>query len=749
MLINKKKYFALAAISAAMMQISNVTYAAEEIMVDEKDKDEIEVITVTSSRRIQAIQDVPASVVAIDPAVTLGSGLNNTAEMTDYVPGFHIMKTGVRGSGSITARGVGQLGATTVTAVYIDDIPMTSNSGFAGGGNVFFDGLLGDVERIELIKGPQGTLFGATAIAGAVRYISREPALDESRGSITADFSSTKNGGVSKQYRGFVSVPLIEETLGLTLSGFSADDAGFVDQVDTETGNILIKDANDSENKGYSADLYYQTTDDLSFRIKWIEQDTVNGFGSNVRLASLEKKPMYGELKHDTTYADSEIENKVFSASMAYELSFASLDLTTSKIEYNYSEKSDDTASFAPYVDILTGQAMGTTTRVDGLTYVDSKKEATELRLTSKNNDKFEWIVGLYSADESTNNIQSSIAIPGDINVLNFSLPSEYQEVAAFGSLTYYLTSSFDLTAGMRYADTETGLNLNQSGLLLNESKEKLKTAKDKVQTYSFSARYRPSDDTSLYGSISSGYRPASSSFELIDPSTGELLSPGLVEQDTLWSYEVGAKGVLADNTISYDTALWYIDWKDFQSLVNANGLSSLGNAQGGVTAYGFEGSMSLNLDSGFSLTSSVAYASSTLDDDEPLFFGVKGAHMPRVPEWTFSTIARYDFELSNDMLAWLGAGIRYTQGSDSAFVNDSPYNESINLKGDDVLLVDLNAGIEWAENVIVNIYVKNLLNNDSYFEYGAIRLPGTAEEFVEGAPVTPRVIGASVSYIF
>jgi outer membrane receptor protein involved in Fe transport len=748
MSLNKKNFFALTAVAVAVMQFGTMAYAAENATVDEE---ELEVITVTSSRRLQAIQDVPASVIAVDPSAVISAGIGSMADVIDYAPGFSIDRSnGQRGQGSITSRGVGQQGATAVTAVYLDDVPMTSNSGFADGGAIYFDGLLGDIERIELVKGPQGTLFGATAIAGAVRYISRTPELEEGRGSISADLSTIEDGGVNKQYQGFYSFPLIEDTLGLTLSGFSADEAGYVDQVDAATGDVILEDANDSENHGYSADLFYQATDDLTFRVKALKQETSYGLGSAVRLEDLGKDERYGELKSDAAFGDSKIEHSMISAGMSYDFSYATLDITTSKVEYESDIITDYTANFAPLIDMILGNDPGTTTPVPFVKHLESEKTATEIKLTSKDNKNVEWIVGLYNADESTNNQQILTAQPSDTLAFFGEFPSEYKEFAAFGSVTYYVTPDFDLTMGMRYSDTELALDFNQGGLFVGgESNEQLETADDTVQTYSFSTRYRPNKDMSLYANMASGYRPASSNLTLVDPLTGEPLSEPIVKQDSLWSYEIGAKGELSDGLINYDVALWYIDWEDFQTNVYFNGLGTLGNAEEGISAYGAEASFTVSPGNGFTITTSLAYANSTLNEDEPSLFGEKGDDVAGVPDWTFSSMARYDFALSSGAAAWVGGGLRYTGGSPSAFDDGNPVNNTHNVESDDILLVDLNAGVDWNDNITLNIYVNNLLNDYSYHNYSATGQPGTGTVDITGIPTTPRTIGAAIKYSF
>ncbi|NVK57635.1 MAG: TonB-dependent receptor [Alteromonadaceae bacterium] len=746
----KQKTTLLAMMSVMSAMTIPLTAFAQDTEQDNNAEPLVEKITVTTSRRVQTIQDVPASVTAIQPGDFLASGINSIADIIDYTAGFNINRSGgQRGRGSITARGVSQQGATAVTAIYVDDVPMTSNSGFADGGALFFDGLLGDVQRIELIKGPQGTLFGATAISGAVRYISRDPALFETRGSVTADYSHIEDGGNSKQYRGYVSVPLIDDKLGLTLSGFKADDAGYVDQVDPATGEVVKKNANDSDNYGYSADLLFEASADLSFRVKAIKQKTSFGLDASVRLASLEKEEVYGKLTTDNSFGSDEMETEMFSASMTYELDFATLDATTSKVEYNNVSAIDFTSIYGPFLDMLTGNPVGTTTSAPVTYDIWSDKNVSEIRLTSKNNDQYEWIAGLYHAEESTDNQQSLIGQPLNIVGLIASFPSEYDETAAFGNFTYYLTKDFDVTAGMRYAKTELALRFIQEGLLVGgePSDKQLDTAQGDITTYLFAARYRPHADMSLYARIASGYRPASSNLTVADPATGEILSQPVTEQDDLWSYEVGAKGDFFDGMFSYDTSLWYIDWDNFQTTVYFYGQGTDGNAKDGITAYGTEGSFVFNAGNGFTLNTSVAYSRSTLNSDEPELFGEKGAAIPGVPKWRASAIGRYEFELSSGIEAWVTAGLRYTDSSDGALVNGDPSNPLFNLPSDTITQVDLSAGMSWNE-LTVTAYLNNAFNKYAYSNYTALSLDGVNADVV-GVPLKPRTLGATITYAF
>lgn len=707
-------------------------------------------IVVTASRREQALQDVPSSITAINPIEFTNSGLTSIGDIIEYTPGFNINRgNGQRGRGSITARGVGQQGATAVVAIYVDDIPMSSNGGFANGGSVFFDGLLGDLERVEMIKGPQGTLFGATAIGGAIRYITKKPALEEMRGGGSINLSGTKDGGFNQIYSGYISAPLVENKIGVSLSGFYEDNAGLIDRANPATGEITKKNADASESYGFSGDILFQASERLDIRIKALHQKVKFNGTSAVRITDKNKTTAYGKLIGDDQLSSQRTEQTFISASLNYDFDWATLTATSSYVKYNINTVIDLTATYAGIIDFLLGNSPGTTTEVPLTNPISSEKYAQEVRLTSQDSDEFEWIIGLYYADESTKNDQLSISLPGDFLAFQASLPSDYTEFAAFANLTYYITPSFDLTAGMRYADTTMKLNVISDGLLAGgPSNNSSPTAKANIQTYLFTARYRPTEDMSLYARIASGYRPASANLPIRNPITGALLTQPVVEQDDLWSYEIGAKGKLADGLFTYDMSLWYLNWRNFQTSVSFLGLSSFANAKDGITAKGFEGAFTLHPTSGFTITSTIAYTNSKLNADEADIDGLKGQLVPTVPKWTASTRANYDFDISPNMTGNIGGGFRYTQGSPSAFTDGGIGDSAINLLSDSYVLADVSAGVRM-ENVALNFYVTNLFNKDAFANIQAFVIPGTTLMNGTGTPVTPRTIGAVLSFDF
>ena len=700
----------------------------------------LEEVVVTASRREEKLQDVGMAVTSFQPDSFTNVGLTSLNDVISYTPGVTLENTSGFPEGvgqSVSVRGISPLAAaadaaTATVGVYLDGVPLTSNSPFGAVGNTF-DGMLGDVERVEFLKGPQGTLYGSTSLGGVIRYVTRKPSLDEHKGELAVGLSNTNEGGLNKIYNGRVSVPLVEGKLGLTVAGFYEDNAGLVDRLDT-AGALLKENADAYERFGVSGDLYYEASDRLDFRVRAIHQKT-DLSGTSLVLLEPGVAEAVVPFSNITGESDNALESTFFSGTLEYNFSVATLTSTSAYVESSWTRNSDS-SSLAALVDLF-WIGLGTTT--EWLIYQDvsSKKFTQELQLTSEGDSELDWIVGFYYADEETSLVNSGVANPGGFNTGIRDFPSEYKEYAAFGNLTYHFTEKLDFTVGARVSDNELtrDVSFSRETPLSNINLDFSATVADVVDTYSFTSRYRPSDELSLYARVASGYRPGSVD---VNGFTGARSD---VKSDSLWSYEIGAKGASTDGFISYDIAVYYIDWEDFQANLNLPTGTLLGNAEGGVTSKGFEGSVVVRPVEGLSLSSAVAYTDASLNQDEPLLNGVKGQAMPTIPEWTFSTLINYDFSLSSGVGANLGAGVRYADGSSSAFT-DGASGRLGNIPSDSYVAVDVNGGLSW-DRVSLSLYVTNLLNEEAFTS--TLLSFGTSE----GVSLRPRTIGARLSMDF
>ena len=705
-------------------------------------EEDFEKIIVTASRRGQAIQDVPAAISAVMPDQYSGIGFQNVGDVISYIPGVEYTDGGQPGRGSISARGIPQAASTPVFGIYVDDTPVSSNTAFGNGGSVLLDGMLIDVERIEVIKGPQGTLYGATSVGGMLRYISRDPELEETRGSIGLNLDSTAHGSSGFTVNGRLSTSLVEDVLGVTVSGYKREVGGFVDFVNPATGETT-EDADESEVYGYVADVLYKPTDELDVRFKYLKQKSESALPSVVNLNDLVSlDSVVGEFSSLNAPGETDFEYEVTSGTINYDFDDFSLTSVTSQTKYQGTSVNDVTASLAVFADLLSGREPGTTTSVEQGASYSSEKFVQELRLTSTNNTEIEWITGLYFTEEDTENLQYATATPA-FNLLNVDLPSNYTEYAVFGDVTYYINDDFDVTAGARVSRTELELDVLTSGVLVGDSAFTSDTIEDTIDTYLLAARYRLNKGTSLYSRIASGYRPGSTNIPIIDPTTGQNIAEPVIAPDKAWSYEVGAKGNVLDGVVSYDIALWAITWDNFQTRIRANGVSTVGNTMDGLTATGFEASATYYVTSDLTINTNIGHTNSTLDEDEPGFGGVEGENIPGLPEWTASVQWNYTFDLFDAWYGELSGGVRYTDEFHSTF---SQSVSQLDVVVDARTLADISLTLS-DDDIRISLYVTNLFDKKALTDRSDIILGNAVDS--TGTFERPRTIGASINYSF
>ncbi|MFT5451679.1 MAG: iron complex outermembrane receptor protein [Enterobacterales bacterium] len=705
------------------------------------DTEDENVIMVMASRREEALQDVGMAITAIYPEQFDSVGLSLIEDIIAYTPGINFNSFGSEGVGSISIRGAAQRGGSAVVGTYVDDVPITSNSPVAYADIIPFDGTLGDIEHIEIIKGPQGTLYGANTVGGVIRYITKDPSTDEVYGELSVDYSNTEQGSWNQQYRGNISVPLINDKLGLTITGFTSNQEGFIDELASASGSYK-KNINGMERDGLSASLLWNISETTTMKINTLQTKAeFHGF-SDINLDYPSLEPTYAPYLIDFGYSDDIYKNEFESFSMALDLDFgwATLSSVTARVNFNFDLNSDATLDLGAFADFLTGSPEGTNT-VPFTQHAQSEKIIQEFRLTSVNNDQLEWLIGFYFTDEDTELFQSLIAIPNDFNFSNSNFPSKFKEKALFGNITWYYDEDFDINFGLRFSDNQLGINSDVSGLFNTGQfgDEHLildGNIDDEVLTYSLGARWRLGSEVSLYSRIASSYRPAFGNIPLWDLATGDNVAPLVVNADNLVSYEIGVKGNALENKLRYDVAVWAIDWDDFQINIFFDGFRSFGNADSGIAAKGFEAEIDYRPVDAVKLYASLAFNDSSLRGDEPELGGVKGDAVPNLAKWTASLMANYEFTIFGFDTS-VGAGMRYTGDTYSAFNDSSLDNFKIKTPG--YALADLNANIRNGQYSLT-LYMTNAFDKYGYsYTNGFEGFSGPA---ANGGVFQPRTTG-------
>jgi outer membrane receptor protein involved in Fe transport len=320
------------------------------------------------------------------------------------------------------------------------------------------------------------------------------------------------------------------------------------------------------------------------------------------------------------------------------------------------------------------------------------------------------------------------------------STTADYEERAAFGNLTYNITTTLALTGGVRLANNEVNDRVAAAGLLsgtaLNAPNVQLGHQKEDVATYLATLNWRYASDGSLYLRAASGYRPGGPvEPPLVNP--GNVVVPTQFNSDSVWNYEAGGHSVWADGRLSADYSIFYIDWRDIQLPFLVNGFRVLSNG-GGARSQGVEFDTRYKATEELTLGVSGAYTDAKLTSPAPLVFGHTGDRLPFVPEWSVSAHGDYEHDIGNDVRFKAGAVYHYESGRNSAL---SPLDPSFAaLKS--FSTVDLRAGLT-RDKYEANLFVRNLFDETAYVSGG---VSGGRSNLI---PLQPRTVGVNFGATF
>ena len=587
----------------------------------------LEEIVVTATRREERLQDVPISVVAFDQSKLDEQGVKSIDDLARVSPGFNLQRNGAAYSYNdeftdINIRGVDSTAGASTTGIYIDDTPIqTRHIGF-GSINAF--PALFDVADVEVLRGPQGTSFGAGAEGGAVRFISPEPDLQKSRAYVKADVAYTEHGAPSYEGGAAFGAPLIEDRLAFRLSVSYRYDGGWVDRVGytlspnasvllpTPVYNGVITEANANywETTTARGALKWQVTDSLEIMPSIYYQNLhINDTAAYwVGISN----PQDQQYRNGNALTNPNHDPLTLSAiRIKWDLGFASLLSNTSFYDRNQHSNSDYTQYLrATWSSIPGAGANGVqypnTFPMPGdtgyATFQDDQRNFyEEVRLASNDkNARFVWTGGLFYSHLSENvpeNIidptlnqevtnythgVNSICVPGDPvfqcpGGVIFAGPLQKivdKQIAAFGEVTFKFTDTFKATVGLRLSKIDyTGSN-NSTGPFQATAIVASVSGSDKPVTPKAVLTWQPDHDNMVYASASKGFRPGGPNFAvgaICDPnlqSLGVKQVPNQFSSDNLWSYEIGAKNTFFDRKLEVDSSLYYIKWNNIQQFI-------------------------------------------------------------------------------------------------------------------------------------------------------------------------------------
>lgn len=692
-------------------------------------------ITISATRRAEAIRDVPVSVVKLSTDAQLALGARDLVDVLASVPGVTYNQTfGKSGSGDIVIRGVstGNVFNPTV-GVYIDDVPIGGTSGQNFGSSAFDQRLL-DLASIEILKGPQGTLYGAGAMGGLLKYNTRLPDASYFAGQLGGEASKTSGGGRNVTVYGNVNVPLSPHVMALRAAVFHARDGGYTDAVGPGGGS----DVNSGEVTGARVALGLRPAKGWEVRLSAQTQES-RFDGTGVASYGLDGRPLAGErVRTGLRYAEpSTLRVNLATATVEADLGWAKLSSITGHQTKRTSEVSDQNfflLVLPPFLDI---HQIDTTqgTRLD--------KTTQEFRLVSSPGT-LEWLAGVFLGDEKGDGEVRWVATTGPASPFpsgallldNAGIETHWKETAVYGTVVWNASPALAFTAGARVARNSLDQVLRNAGLLTDGRSTQVRT-RESPSTYLLAARYKLTPGASLYARAASGYRAGGPNAPFTDLNTGQQVSSAPYDSDSLWSYELGYKADLPGGLGSIDIAAYQIDWRDLQVQTFVNGVSGIGNA-GKARSRGLEFGSVLRPVKDLTLRIAASLIEAQLTEDSPGLGGVSGERLPTAPKTAASLNARYDFGTR-----FVAANLGHT-GSRTVSFNANPGTPNYRLPSYTTL--DLNAGMTLGA-IDVGVYLRNVTDARGQVS-ASTQLAGL------GNPVTvnfirPRTLGVTASMSF
>jgi outer membrane receptor protein involved in Fe transport len=705
------------------------------------DQTPIEEITVSAEKRNEPAIDVPESVSALTGTTLSERGLNGIDDYGTYVPGLTVLSN-QRGFGQIVLRGIttGSNQPTASVGTYIDDVPFSSTTSFAGGNLVIADIDPFDIQRIEIDRGPQGTLYGAGTLAGVLKYVTTPPELGVTASRGELDGGGTGGGGFDEAGKALVNAPLGDQA-ALRADLYERRDSGFI--TDIGTGN---KDENSNDLEGGRLSLLVQPRPDMSLRLTTLLQQRQVGGTASVDVDPNTLDLAFGDLRQSRQVRESASQQyELTDLALSWDLGPAALVSSTSYSHSLARAVTDESDTTGPVLQLLDNlKALPT---VASPTSFSTGKFTQEVRLASPETRDLNWLVGAfytYEESEARGSLEASLdgpALSGAFaHPLTEAEPSRFREYAGFADLDYYFLPDFDVTAGARFSRNRQSFDQTISGLLNNEVNPKLvntgmgASAESSV-TFRLAPRYRLSDDIITYAEISSGFQPGGPNVPNPLSAMTTPTAPLNFASDSLINYELGFKGELWDKRLSFDTAAFLINLRRIQ--LTSGDLGPFGTAGfvqetngGSASSRGFEAEASYNPLDGLVLGLSTAYISAVLDSNAPAVGGIVGDRLPTVPRWSAAATADYEFPLAGDLDGILGTTFRVISDRDTSFTNDVEMPNRL-LPGYGQL--DLRAGLA-RDPFTLSLFVDNALN-----ERGIVDLENTPN--TAGAPAHETII--------
>ena len=730
----------------------------------EDERGQLEEVTVTATRRSESVEKVPISINALTQQDMADAQIKNISDIAAVTPGLVFQLDGFSSTLTvISMRGLESLFGASTVGVYLDDTPIQSRLSSDGNiGNPY--PAVFDLNRVEVARGPQGTLFGAGSEAGTVRFISNEPSLTEFSGYTHGELSSTQNGALSHEIGAAAGGPIINDEVGFRVSVWGRTNGGYLDQVTPWNGNTVARDTNKDETLATKVALTFKVNDDIKITPSVFYQN-IDGYG-NSRFDPHFSNPSQGIFSSVTllpeTWSDHFI---VPSIKLEDHLSFADLTAIASYTDRSALLENDLGGLLGAIGLVDYGNPLGpsyaasqadvspfyTTTNVRAFT--------EEVRLASNDKDAFfTWVAGIFNdhRTQADTQFQRSLLLDPSGKEVFYTLQSVTDEqIAGFAQGDLHLSSQWTLTVGERVAHVKTEQkNTNGTGALDAIPPYAVSSLSQTPQTPHGSLSYQLDRDNLFYASVSRGFRVGGANDPL--PAVCDYTAvPKSYTADFVTNYEVGAKDLLFDGRMKIDSSIFHIVWSNIQQLAQpACGISFTFNG-GGAVSNGFDlaleglvtSKLKVDLDVGYSK----AYFTQTVYDSKDHILVSSGdriGYLPFVsPPWDVNASANYAIPLRDDEKLRLRLEYQYRSHNPGPFITQNPLSPNYapqEVADPATQLWNAKAGLTLGK-VDLDLFVNNLFNAHPLLDkYGqAVLSAPTYSTF------RPRTLGVSATVPF
>ncbi|TDK27223.1 TonB-dependent receptor [Luteimonas aestuarii] len=728
-----------------------------------RDAENLDTVVVTANKRVENVREVGASISVIGERQLENLGAVSLSDYAAFIPGLQVQSNGSPGLTRVSLRGVAALSSGATVSTYIDEVPVGSSGIYQGASTLMLDLLPYDISRIEVLRGPQGTLYGAGAIGGLMKYVTRPAEAYEAEARVGLGLRSVAGGEQDWNARFGATLPLQQDRLGLSLSFARNGLPGYTDNaVDGR------EDINSGEQIGARAALSW-TGDAFDATVSMLHQSIRSDDRAGVALDPDTQVPLFGD-QVDLAWQPRPFEKDLtlFSLSLDWNLGWGNFVSATGWSDTSTVDQIDSTVQFGEVANLLLGLPE------PGSSFVrysyDMEKVTQEFRLQSDSGGAFEWMVGAFYTKEDA--MQSQVAwlgqrdgtpLPapfdsmfGTLAVIN--LPSTYEEFALFANASWRFGERFKLDAGVRQARNDQWFSQNVPEGILAPIGETPGESSETVTTWSVSPQFKLSEDAMIYARVATGYQPGG-------PNVALPGMPPSVDSSMLDSYEIGVKSQFADRRVTVDVSAFRIDWDDIQVASSFNGVGGLVNG-GEATSQGVELTTLFRATEGLTLGFNAAYTDASIKNDFAatvipqgafdvvLNTGLAGDRMPYTPKLSWSGTAEYAFSTATGLNGQVGAAVRWVGDR----VNDTTERQRVTAPGDPSTILqeeitlpleldsyrsmDLYAGVgkgNWG----VRAFVNNVTGEKAWSSMALVAgaLTG-APSHIGAVPIQPRTFG-------